>query len=83
MDTLSIGEHILVPQDKKENKFHFFFFFAYFFKLYGLLNINSIKSPGVGKRPQKNDSPKYARCMVCPLYGVMPVLTVAAGLLWG
>lgn len=39
----------------------------YFRKLYGLLNINSIKSPGCGSNPQKNDSPEYARCMVCPL----------------
>lgn len=55
----------------------------YFFKLYGCSNINSMRSPGCGRRPQKNDSPKQARCRVCPLYGAIPLLATAAGLLCG
>lgn len=55
----------------------------YFFKLYGCSKINSIRSPGCGRRPQKNDSPKQARCSVCPLYGAIALLATAAGLLCG
>lgn len=33
------------------------FLFTHFLKLYALSKINSMKSPGSGKRPQKNDSP--------------------------